>query len=74
MEGDKSKLRGIVLDFSLLSDLDEVISVKLCAGDHIFIEGLNEKTRATIKYEILRDNALRSGLLKEIRDNQDDQQ
>lgn len=74
MSEDRPKLKGIVLDFSILSDLEYIESMKLCAGDHIFIEGWSEKTRASVKYEILRSNALKTGLLKEIRDNQDNQQ
>ena len=70
----RPKLKGIVLDFSILSDLEYIESMKLCAGDHIFIEGWSEKTRSSVKYEILRSNALKTGLLKEIRDNQDNQQ
>lgn len=63
---DKNKIKELTLDFSVLEDLGNLTSVKLCAGNHIVIEGYNQKALAEVKYEISRGNALKTGMLKEI--------
>ena len=65
MGDDKKKLKSITINFSSLQDMDDLISLSLSAGYHITICGIKHGIQAEVTYELLRKQALDSGILKE---------